>query len=336
MAKYFFAETSIRGLPEAQLLSARYPEMRWIDDYQAFRFESMHREKECVIFARKRGPWMKPFHCYHQSTQYSYFSMDVAEGCPFDCVYCYLQTYLNHGALVLFVNQEDLFTELQQVKNSKPWISTGLLSDSLLSESYFPLLPQLSHAIPDGAILELRSKSDQVRSLNSDEIERRNIVISWSLNPEQIAERYEFRASPLKNRLEAARLAIEWGYRIGFHFDPIFYFQNWKEAYRNLIDQVFAFSTDRIAFISIGLFRYMPDLGRTIRNRFPMHPILSEEFFLDIDGKYHYFRPIRKQMYRVFSEWFKEWQDKGIPIFWSMEPDSSFVAPAGRDALYST
>jgi DNA repair photolyase len=320
----FFAERSV-----SQLIQGRYPGLQLIDDYQSFHRANMQREKECVIFAQKRGPWIKPFHCY-SNPAYRYFSLDLAEGCSFDCVYCYLQTYLNHGALVLFVNTDSLAAELAQVGGEDNWISTGLLSDSLLSENYFPTLPIISNKIPPNTILELRSKSAEVEIVSNPSIERSQVVLSWSLNPEEIARRFEYRAAPLGQRLQAAADAIELGYRVGFHLDPIFHFDGWRESYSALMQTLESFPKNRVAFISIGLFRYMPDLGNVIRRRFPMHPILAEEFFTDVDGKYHYFRPIRKQIYAAFSDWLKPWQDAGIPVFWSMEPVKEFTSKAQR------
>jgi len=314
---HFFVERSI----ENEFLRRRYPDLELIDDYQTFQRENMQREKECVIFAQKRGRWIKPFHCYSDPT-YRYFSVDLAEGCLFDCVYCYLQTYLNHGALVLFVNTDSLMAELTQLSDGKNWVSTGLLSDSLLSECYFPTLPIISKQIPRNTILELRSKSSDLEIVTNPSIERSQIVLSWSLNPEEIAQKYEYRAAPLSERLGAAHRAIELGYRVGFHLDPIFHFEGWHESYAALMQSLDAFPRDRVAFLSIGLFRYMPDLGNVIRRRFPMHPILSEEFFPAVDGKYHYFRPIRKKMYAAFSEWLKSWN---IPVFWSMEPEAEMT-----------
>lgn len=319
---HFFAERSV----ENEFLRRRYPALELIEDYQTFRCENMQREKECVIFAQKRGPWIKPFHCY-SNPAYRYFSLDLAEGCSFDCVYCYLQTYLNHGALVLFVNTDSLAAEFAQLHDGNNWVSTGLLSDSLLSESYFPTLPIISKQIPSSTILELRSKAANVEIVADPSIERSQIVLSWSLNPEEIANKFEYRAAPLRERLQAAVRAVELGYRIGFHLDPIFHFDGWKESYSGLMQTLESFPKNRVAFLSIGLFRYMPDLGNVIRRRFPMHPILAEEFFPDEDGKYHYFRPIRKQMYAAFSEWLKNWD---VPVFWSMEPEMEFSAKAQR------
>ena len=329
---HFYAESSLRDLPIFHKIQAICPELKWIDDYQTFRMNGIAQEKKCLIYARKRGPWLKPFHCYQQESGFEYFSLDIAEGCPFECVYCYLQSYLNHGALVLFVNLDDLKDELQQRVSQNMWISTGLLSDSLISESRFPVLSEISNLLPDGAILELRTKSDEIGILNAPGINPAQIVISWSLNPEQIAQQYEFRAAPLNARLEAARKTIALGYRVGFHFDPVFYFEGWEEAYAELFKSIQEFPRKKIAFLSVGLFRYMPELGATIRDRFPHHPILSGEFVADSDGKFHYFREIRKEMYSSFSEWLTYW-NSCTPVFWSMEPDQRLLPQRESVAL---
>jgi spore photoproduct lyase len=320
----FLIEEALRELPEGKSVAEKYPELEWISDYKSLRFGSSRAEKQAVIFARKRGAWLKPFHCYHQNAEYSYYSLDVAEGCLFDCVYCYLQSYLTQQSLVLFLRDANLERELQQCTERNLWISTGLLSDSLLAEKYYPLLPALSRVLPKRAILDLRTKSDDVSVLANPEICRDQIVVSWSVNPDNIARQYEYRAPSTEARLKAARHALDLGYRIGWHLDPVFHFSGWENVYADLLKQIEAVNSDRVAFISVGLFRYMPDLGSVIRRRFPNHAMLSGEFFPDRDGKYHYLRGIRKEIYRSFERWLTPWRGK-LPIFWSMEPDDSLV-----------
>ncbi|MEM3018646.1 MAG: hypothetical protein QXO92_00125 [Candidatus Bathyarchaeia archaeon] len=123
-----------------------------------------------------------------------------------------------------------------------------------------------------------------------------------------------------EQRLQAAAEAAKLGYRIAFHLDPVFHYEGWQQDYEELFTALHRFAKADIAFFSLGLFRFMPDLGKTIRLRFPYHPILTGEFFMDRDGKYHYFRAIRKEMYRRFRNWLAPWVDS-VPIFWSMEPD---------------
>ncbi len=331
MRKYesFYAEKSIRDLSEYAEVAVRYPKVEWIDDYQSFRKEKVVDEKKCLIFARKRGAWLKPFHCYDHPS-YRFLSLDLAEGCLFDCVYCYLQSYLNHGALVLFLGIESLLLEFSNLPSERYWISTGLLSDSLLAENQFPFLRRISGQISAGSILELRSKGTHLTSLTDPEITRDCVVLSWSLNPPEIVQTFEYGTSSLQERLKAASDAIRLGYRIAFHLDPVFYFDGWKESYAKLFENLDQFPRDRLAFLSVGLFRYMPALGTVIRKRFPYHPVLAGEFFPDEDGKYHYFRAIREEMYESFQVWLKNWSD--IPVFWSMEPDKELIQHRGTES----
>jgi spore photoproduct lyase len=322
MIHEYFAEKSLQGLRE---FSEQYRDLKLIDDYQTFRKDTMHREKQCVIFARKRGAWLKPFHCYHQNEESRHFSLDLAEGCGFDCVYCYLQSYLNSGALVLFVNRDGLEAELQSLGSNQVWISSGILTDSLLAEEHHPMIAWLSHRLPQQATLELRTKSANVEILNDPEISREQLVVAWSLSPENVVTNYEYGTSTLRQRLDSARRALELGFRIAFHFDPVFYFEAWQEAYGKLFSDLQEFRSEKIAFLSIGLFRYMPDLGSIIRKRFPYHQILTEEFFPAQDGKYHYLRSIRKEMYAQFQTWLKPWN---VPILWSMEPENELILSA--------
>jgi DNA repair photolyase len=319
---HFLAEKAVEKLPATPQFVRDSHEVEWIHDYQKFSKSTVAQEKRRIIFARKRGPWIKPFHCYDHP-EYRYFSLDLAEGCLFDCVYCYLQSYLNHQALVLFVPEPDLYTELRQLRG-KCWISTGLLSDSLLAENHLPVLSLISREIPSDCLLELRSKSGDTDVLRDPEIDRSRVVISWSLNPDSIARRYEYRAASLAERLQAAHQAAELGYRIGFHFDPVFHFSGWEGSYEALIHHLEDFAPNQIAFLSVGLFRYMPSLGTIIRKRFPYHEVLSGEFFTDQDGKYHYLRSVRKEMYQKFQQWMRDWQSR-VPVFWSMEPQPELI-----------
>jgi spore photoproduct lyase len=229
---------------------------------------------------------------------------------------------LNNGALVIFVNRDGLEKELQNLDSEPVWISTGILTDSLLAEEQYPMVGWLSHRLPEQATLELRTKSANVEILNDPNISRDKLVVAWSLSPETVVTGYEYGTSSLLRRLNAARRAQELGYRIAFHFDPVFHFEGWRQAYAKLFSDLQEFKSEQLAFLSIGLFRYMPELGSVIRKRFPYHEILTEEFFPDQDGKYHYLRSIRKEMYAQFQEWLRNWN---VPILWSMEPEDKLI-----------
>ena len=125
-------------------------------------------------------------------------------------------------------------------------------SDSLLYEGvtghvrrFAPLFGN-SLANPKGCKLVLLTKSTNTHYL--EEIasgDRRNIVVSFSLNPEPIADLWEgkwpdgVRITPsIQHRLEAARFAQELGFEIRVRVDPILTPAGWEEHYAEFINQV--------------------------------------------------------------------------------------------------
>src|SRR5262245_20812820 len=100
----FLIEESLRDSSEAEFVTAKYPRLEWIPDYEEFPVPYLRGEERSVSLARKRGLWLKQLHCYHQNPEYPYYSRHVAEGCFFACVYCYLHGYLNRQSLVLFLD----------------------------------------------------------------------------------------------------------------------------------------------------------------------------------------------------------------------------------------
>jgi spore photoproduct lyase len=320
----FYAERSIATTPAAETILSRHPDLEWIDDYRSFRAGTVHREKQAVIYAVKRGPWLKPFRCY-AAPAFDYLSLNLAEGCPFNCVYCYLQTYSEHAAVVVFVNLQTLAGELSSLQANRErrlWISSGLLTDSLVAERHLPAAGWVSRQIPLGSVFELRTKACDIELLQDRGIDRSRVVVSWSLNPPAIARTYEYGAPPVEDRLQAAVETVRQGYRVAFHFDPVFCHARYRADYEALLERVrVLFTPESMAFVSLGLFRYMPALGMAIRGRFPYHEILTGEFFPDRDGKYHYLRALRKEMYGCFSLWLRPWKGR-VPVFLAMEPDT--------------
>ena len=166
-------------------------------------------------------------------------------------------------------------------------------------------------------ILEIKTKTDFIDHLPS--IPKHNVLISWSLNPQEIVRGEEHKAAPLKSRLKAAKAAIKKGYRLAFHFDPLLIFKGWETKYAKLITQMTREIPEKeVMWISMGSFRYPPPLRRILDKRFPKSKILSGEFIKGLDGKMRYFRPDRTLLYRTVHEMIrKKWTD--VFVYFCME-----------------
>jgi spore photoproduct lyase len=219
----------------------------------------------------------------------------------------------------MFVNLEDKLEQIDRTLGSQPErifrIGTGEFTDSLALD---PILGWTQVLLPffssrKNTVLELKTKTDQIEALLSSRW-RERIIVSWSLNSPDIATREETGAPGIRRRLEAARRCQRGGFVIGFHFDPLIRYGEWKDGYARTIEMMDRYIDPKgIIWVSLGAMRYMASLKPIIRRRHPGTHILDGEFVPGLDGKMRYFKLLRTEMYQFMGEKLKEWnQDLGV------------------------
>jgi spore photoproduct lyase len=283
-------------------LDSRHPDPALLTD-------SGSHAKNTLILMRYPGKFLK--NCQGSGAEIccNYFIVSYAWNCHLECTYCVLQSYLSNEALVVCTNIEELLSDVKGTLAQSPErifrIGTGELADSLAldhlthySRRLVPLFASLSNGI-----LELKTKTDQIYNLK-DLDHRGHTVISWSMNSRHICHTEEHKAASFEERLAAAVQCQDWGYKTGFHFDPIIHYEGWEDGYREAVREIFrAVNPDRIAWISLGALRFPPHLRDMVRRRFPGSRVPCGEFIPGHHGKDRYFRPIREEMYRKMRAW---------------------------------
>lgn len=244
--------------------------------------------------------------------------------CSLDCSYCILQAYLNQPNLRIFANTDRLFQELADELRRQPQhlhrIGTGEFTDSLLLDPWTEFSRQLVpfFAEQDNAVLELKTKTNFIRNLGDLEHRGRTLV-AWSLNAAPIRKHQESKAATLGERLKAAGACAEWGYWLAFHFDPMIDFPDWRRGYGEILDRLFeTVDPSRIVWISLGAFRFMPQLKPIIQSRHPESRIVYGEFIRGLDDKMRYFRDIRTELYAFMVERIRK-VDPGLCVYLCME-----------------
>jgi spore photoproduct lyase len=280
--------------------------------------------KKNILLTRFYGKRLKPCPGTSRHICCGYFVINGITNCPMDCSYCVLQGYLNNPFLTLYTNWDDLLQEIEiflsQSYSSFPRLGTGELSDSLALDSVFPLSQLLIpfFAKRHDAFLELKTKSAEVDPLFSLTHGQRT-VLSWSLNPPQIIREEEVNTASLEERIEAARRCQERGYLLGFHFDPMIYYEGWEKGYRETIFSLFnRIDPKRVVWVSLGGFRYPPELKAIATQRFPNTKIFLGELFPGRDAKCRYFKELRIEMYGKMVKWLRE-ADPALLIYLCME-----------------
>ena len=249
-------------------------------------------------FARACPGTRSPYLC----CRYEVISPTV--NCPIGCSYCILQCYLNEPVNIVYVNFEQAVEDAVQRYSRTPErlirVGTGELGDSLVFEPWTRMGEYFVDAFAGvkNVIFELKSKAvciDRLLSMPAPE----NSVLSWSLNPERITQKEEPYAASISDRLAAAKVAVEHGYMVGFHFDPIIYHTDGEKLYGELAELLAAaIPQERIAWISLGCMRFPSELLPVVREHQENSVIFSEEMIRGTDGKWRYPRPLRIKMYR--------------------------------------
>ena len=198
-------------------------------------------------------------------------------------------------------------------------IGTGELTDSLALDPITGLSEKIIDQLPEfpNVLLELKSKTDHINHLLNASPNR--VVLSWSVNPQNLVKTDEKKSSSLRSRLFAARKAVDNGFLIGLHFDPIIYQSEGQESYSNLIKQIPVYvNPSHIAWISLGTFRFPPQLKPVIQERFPQNRIMIGEQVTGLDGKIRYIKPLRLKIYKDIVKTLRQ-QLGDVFIYFCME-----------------
>jgi len=292
----------------------------------ALREDIEEMDKESLRTIHFNGEFLKSCPGTRRYICCGYQILNIGINCPMDCSYCFLQSYVNQPSLRIFTNLEDRLNSIGEVIDSFPdsifRIGTGEFTDSL-SLDYLTgwtdfLLPFFSNR--KNCILELKTKTSFIKDLIKSS-HRERIVVAWSLNTPRIIANQEHKTASLKNRLVAARECQKAGFVLAFHFDPIINYQGCADEYQETVQLLERYiDPESIIWISLGSFRYMPDLKWAIMRRFPETNIFNGEFVPGLDGKFRYFKPIRVEMYANLSERLKKWYND-LGIYLCMESD---------------
>jgi spore photoproduct lyase len=229
--------------------------------------------------------------------------------------------------ITVHVNLEDLWRELDSflmARKGRPLrIGTGEMADSLaldhITESSIDFIRYFRGK--RDAFFELKTKTTNINNVLSQQPSQ-NIIVSWSLNTEKMAQEQERQAPPVEERIEAAGQVSERGFPLGFHFDPLVRYPGWSSDYEDVIERLFhTVDPKRVAWISMGSLRFPPGFKAVIKERFPREKIFHDEFVKGKDGKYRYFRPFRLELYKKVLSSIRKNGGDTIPVYFCMESE---------------
>ncbi len=181
-------------------------------------------------------------------------------GCPYDCSWCYLKgtlRFLDTHTRPVVKDQKKTKTHVKFFVEN--WhqhpvlLNTGEICDSLMSERKKEPLSLLLHPILEKSEHKLLflTKSNHVNHFLDNGFHE-EVIMSFSLNAENVARRWEKRAPPIPLRIKAASKVSNRGYETRIRIDPMVPVQKWVSSYIRLVDAIFdKLTPDRITLGSL-------------------------------------------------------------------------------------
>lgn len=303
---HIYIEKSVWEHPRTKAILARFPQAERIEigHYKDVfgRSRQSYMRQHCaqkLILAKKQGSFIyegAPV-CQSFGNEYFYYTSCI-RNCIFDCEYCYLKGMYSSGNIVIFVNLEDYFEEIEKVLNRHSmYLCVSYDTDLMAFEPVTGYTREWARFAGqhDNLKIEVRTKSAN-RKFWANEKAFPGMIYAFTLSPQAVIDAYEHQTPPLKARLDCAANALRAGFAVRLCFDPMIYFPRWQEHYEAMLRQVFdRIDMGKIEDVSVGSFRVSQDYLKRMRKNAPDSAVVQFPFQND-GGVYHYSGELTEQM----------------------------------------
>lgn len=294
-----YMEKGVEDYPTTQRILAKLPnaERIRIRDYKEifnrpYQNFQVQKTSPKLILAKKKDNFL-----YKGSTlapdfgERNFYYNALLLNCPYNCDYCYLQGMYNSGNIVVFVNLDEYFqaTDSYLKRLGRIYLCLSYDTDLLGMESWIGYSREwieFARTRPN-LILELRTKSANLKSLTGIQ-PIPNLILAWTISPQNIIERYEKKTASLKARIRAIRNSLELGWEVRICIDPVLDVPNWKEDYRMMAEELGASEIlERVREVSIGSFRMNKDYFSKVKKLRVDSDLFLSEFVTEDSASFY-------------------------------------------------
>ena len=239
----------------------------------------------------------------------NFYYCSTMMNCLFDCSYCYLKGMYPSGHMVIFVNLEDYFSELDAfLAHKSMYLCVSYDADLLAMEplaGYAKLWSDYA-TLHENLKLEIRTKS--ARLAMWEELPcLSNVIYAFTLSPQKMIDACERGTPSAKARIACALAGLEKKFPVRLCFDPMLYLPTWREDYGELLselDAAFAghdLTMQKLTDVSVGTFRISQDYMKKLRRALPTASAVQFPY-VNVGGVYQYPPRLLKEMEEYLIE----------------------------------
>jgi spore photoproduct lyase len=325
---HIYVERDAAGYPLTQRLLERFNRSTIveIDTYKELfnrpRQRWAHQKRSLkLILAVRRDAFLYPGSSFVPNFDHNRFYYNTTVlNCLYGCEYCYLQGMFPSADVVVFVNFEDFEEAASRACTDGPaYLCVSYDTDLLAFEGLLGYCARWIHFASNhpAMTVEIRSKSPNFRSLQ-DVTPVENVVLAWTLSPDEIIRRFEHKTPPLSSRLTSVKQAIDRGWRVRLCFDPVLLVKDWKIHYQQLLDEVArSIPPEKLLDVSVGVFRINSSYLRSMQDQNPGSTLVQYPYVAQ-NGSATYDAESRTELEQFVIERLKTFvpEEKICPVPW--------------------
>lgn len=311
---YEVSRSILNKFPNSQIVE--------IEDYKEFfsrnnqNFYIQKRTPKLILAVKKENYIYKGAEvCESFGNENFYYSSSILN-CVYDCEYCYLQGVYSSGNIVIFVNIEDMFKEIEGIlKEKSMYICISYDTDLMALEEITGFVKRWYDFVckHKNLKIELRTKSGSIKVFKELK-PNSNFIIAWTISPREFAKKYELGAVSFDIRINSAKSLVDEGWNVRICFDPMIKIDNFYEIYGRMVKETFEnIDGNKILDVSIGTFRISKEYMKRMKNNRKNSLILNYPFQCQ-DGIYSYSQEENMKMLEYMRDLILKYMD-GKRIF---------------------
>lgn len=324
---HIYVEKSVRNHPRTKHILKKFASSEVIEishykDVFCRRGQNyllQHRAQN-LILAQKEGTLVyqgAPV-CQNFGNDFFYYTSCMMN-CIYDCEYCYLKGMYPSANIVIFVNIEDIFHELEQMLADHPvYLCVSYDTDLLALEAVAGYASQWCRFAAGHAgrlKIEIRTKCAG-KQFFTEQNPLPGVIYAFTLSPQEVIDAYEHGTPSLSQRIGCAAQAVCLGHPVRLCFDPMIYMRGWQECYAAMLEEVFCrIDLDHVVDVSVGTFRISQEYLKKMRKQEPDSVIAWFPYQND-QGYYHYPDELMHQMEQGLVRRLKEYMPPDKIFLW--------------------
>lgn len=300
---HIYVEQEVRKHPRTKQILSRFPDAQVIEiahykdvfNRRRQQYEAQHRSQSLILAAKTDHFFYEGAKPCQNFGYDNFYYCSTMMNCIYDCSYCYLKGMYPSGNLVVFVNLEDYFAELDVLlQKQSMYVCVSYDADLLALESWVGYASAWAEYAGKHPNLKIEIRTKSARQAMWDELPLlSNVVYAFTVSPQKMIAASEKNTPSARARIECAAEGIRRGFLVRLCFDPMLYLPGWEVLYTELFTQIDEAFESRncnwkmLDAVSVGGFRISKEYMKKIRRVEKESPVVQFPY-VNVGGVYQY------------------------------------------------